>query len=808
MTEPLLNQLIAMSPEQHRAVLERARRRVTGSAAIPKLDRLAAAGGLLPGSFGQDRLWFLWRLAPASTTYHVSWCYEVAGGLEVGRLAAAVDALVVRHEVLRTTLHEQDGQIVQRVGPPWRCGLIAAPATREQAVGLAAAAARELFDLSAGPLLRARAWELAPDQHLVAFTAHHVVIDEWSRDVLERELWALYAAGGDAGSAELPDLSIQYADYAAWHRGLVAGQADADLAYWRQALDGATPVCPVPDHPAPEHTDFSGETATATAPARALDWLAAARSAAGTDFMALFAIWCLFLARHTGQRDLTVGTLVSGRSHPDTAALIGFFVNTLALRVRIDPAADVPGYLRQVRAVVLDAFAHQEVPFEQVVRAVAPRRTAGHNPLFRTLFNYAPTDWSSRTTTDGLKLTAMPVIGGGSHFDLSLTAARTPEGLVLRLEYSTDLYDPATITGYLHSLTDLLAALAARPAAPLHAFLEPTPREAALLTAWNQAATAPAAAPPLHALITAQARATPDALAIDADDTRLTYAQLDRRSTALARRLRRAGTRDGDVIGIHLKPGATATTAILAAWKAGAAFLPLDPDLPPARITTMIADASPVLLITDTPTARPHLDFLVTAPGGDNGDEEEDGDDSLPAVGPDHLAYLMYTSGSTGQPKAVMIQHRGVTNHATAQIIPQLRGAVGEDKLRMLTGTSAFISDFFIVHLATLADGHTLVVLTREQRQDPRYLVALAADPARAVTGMNTTTSQLQLHVESGLLDSPHPPRMVAFGGEACPPTCGQRFAPTRASPRSTAMAPLKLPSRPLSPTSRKVRCR
>ncbi|HET9896231.1 MAG TPA: amino acid adenylation domain-containing protein [Streptosporangiaceae bacterium] len=787
MTQPLLSQLIGLSPEQHRAVLERVRQRATGSTAIPRLDRSAAAGELFPGSFGQDRLWFLWRLAPASTTYHVSWCYEVAGGLEAGRLAAAVDALVVRHEALRTTLHEQDGQIVQRVGPPWRCGLTAAPATREQAVGLAAAAARELFDLSAGPLLRARAWELAPDQHLVSFTAHHVVIDEWSRDIFERELWALYAAGGDTASCELPELTVQYADYAAWHRGLVAGQADADLAYWRQALDGATPVCPVPDHPAPEHTEFSGETATATVPASALDWLAAARSDAGTDFVAFFAVWCLFLARHTGQRDLTVGTLVSGRSHRDTATMIGFFVNTLALRVRIDPATDLPGYLRQVQAVVLDAFAHQDIPFEHVVRAVAPRRAAAHNPLFRALFSYAPTDWSSRTTADGLKLTTLPVARGGSHFDLSLTAARTRDGLALRLEYSTDLYDRATIAGYLHSLTDLLAALADRPAAPLRAFLEPTPREAALLAAWNQAATAPAPAAPLHDLITAQARATPDALAIDADDTRLTYAQLDRRSTALARRLRRAGTRDGDIIGMHLPPTAAAITVVLAVWKAGAAFLPLDPDLPPARITTMIADAAPVLIVTDTPTLCPRLDFLLTAGDDENGDGNQDGDKdvSLPAVGPDHLAYLMYTSGSTGQPKAVMIQHRGVTNHAAAQIIPQLRAAAGEDKLRMLTGTSAFISDFSIVHLATLADGHTLVVLTREQRQDPRYLVGLAADPARAVTAMNCTTSQLQLYAESGLLDSPHPPRMVAFGGEACPPDL---WATLRAHPAITAI--------------------
>lgn len=487
MTQPLLTQLIGLSPERRRAVLERVRQRGAGSSAIPRLDRLAGDGALWPTSSGQDRLWFLWRLAPCSGTYHVSWCYEVAGGLDVERLAAAVDALVIRHEVLRTTLHEQDGQIVQRVGPPWRCGLVAGPAVGEQATELAAASVRELFDLSAGPLLRVRAWELAPDRHVVAFTAHHVIMDGWSLEVFERELWAVYQAGGDPVAAGLSALEIQYADYAAWHRDLTASRADNDLAWWRQTLDGATPVRPAPDHPAPEHTEFSGDQAAVTVPASALDWLAAIRAAASTDFVALFAVWCLFLARHTGQRDLTVGTLVSGRSHPDTAALIGFFVNTLALRVRIDPSADFPGYLRQVRAIVLDAFDHQEIPFDHVVRAVAPSRSATRNPLFNTLFSYVTPEAAeglSRTLADGLKLTALPRTGGGTHslrwrtswsrylpLDLSLTASRTPSGLVLQLEYSTDLYDPATITGYLDSLTSLLDAVSHDPAAPLHALL-------------------------------------------------------------------------------------------------------------------------------------------------------------------------------------------------------------------------------------------------------------------------------------------------------------------------------------------------
>lgn len=487
MTQPLLTQLIGLSPERRRAVLDRVRNRGAGSSSISKLDRLATDGASWPASSGQGRLWFLWRLEPFNGTYHVSWRYEVAGGLDVARLAAAVDALVLRHEVLRTTLHEQDGQVVQRIGPPWRCGLVADPAADEQVAELAVTSARELFDLSAGRLLHVRAWELAPDRHVVAFTAHHVIMDGWSLELFEQELWAVYEAGGDPVAAGLSALDIQYADYAAWHRDLTASRADNDLAWWRQTLDGATPVRPVPDRTGHEHADFPGDQAAVILPASALDWLDAVRADASTDFVALFAVWCLFLARHTGKRDITVGTMVSGRSHPDVAALIGFFINTLALRVRIDPSADFPGYLRGVRAVVLDAYAHQEIPFDHVVRAVAPSRSATRNPLFSVLFSYVLSEAAQvqgRTLANGLKLTALPRTGGGSHalrwrtswsrylpIDLSLTASRTPGGLVLQLEYSTDLYDPATITGYLDSLASLLDAVGHDPAAPLAALL-------------------------------------------------------------------------------------------------------------------------------------------------------------------------------------------------------------------------------------------------------------------------------------------------------------------------------------------------
>ncbi|MFD7512486.1 amino acid adenylation domain-containing protein, partial [Streptomyces sp. NPDC059853] len=390
-------------------------------------------GEPLPASYAQERLWFLWQLAPDSATYHVTWARDVGGPLDVARLGAAVDALIGRFEALRTTVDtDADGAVVQRIGPPWRCGLAAVECPAGEVAERLDALVAEPFDLTRGPLLRVRVWRTGPGRHTLAFVAHHVALDAWSLEVFERELWALYRSGGTVAAAGLPELTADYADYARWQREVLAERGGAERAYWTRALAGAVGTVPEPDRPVPERPGPAGDRREARVPAEAVAWLTELRRSTGsTAFMALLAVYTLHVARHAGSRDVTVGTPVSGRSHPDTAPLVGFFVNTLALRVRIDPDADFAAHLARVRAVVLEAFAHQELPFEQVVRAVRPEREAGGNPLFRTMFTHVPAARAERPDAGAppeLRLTDRLLPPGGAHFDLSLEVTEEAAG--------------------------------------------------------------------------------------------------------------------------------------------------------------------------------------------------------------------------------------------------------------------------------------------------------------------------------------------------------------------------------------------
>ena len=732
----------------------------------PRVER--GAPGDLPASHAQERQWFLWQLAPDSPTYNVPWGYEVTGELDTSVLSASVDALVERHEALRTTLRvDADGQVVQRVGAAYRGVLSTEDVTEAQLPGLVEQEAARPFDLSAGPVLRVNVWRTAPDRHTILFVAHHVAVDEWSLEVLERELWTLYRAAGDAEAAALPALEVSYADYAVWHRDLVARQAEDDLAHWRRALDGAPASWPHPHGTRADVAPTAGEC-DGFVPSARLARLDEVRAKAGaTEFTVFLAVYSLLLARSSGERDFTVGVPVSGRSHPDFGPLVGFFVNTLALRVTVRPEDDFLTHLKRVQSVVLAAFAHQEAPFEHVVRAVAPDRGDGASPLFRTMFSFTAgahqADRLANGTPAGLTVRDLPMQGGGNHFDLSLSTTRTAEGLHLTLDFATDLFAAGAAEGLMASFTDLLHTIDGSPTIAVAELLRAGQREQEQVSGWTGDAGVPPCDVPVHELLRERTTWWPDVVAVESTDDSMTFAELGTRGDALARRLVAAGVRRGDVVGLHLRPGVDAIVAVLAVWRAGGAFLPLDPDLPSARLAMMLDDAQPTVVVSleDVPGSWPTL-----SPA----DEGPVPDVALPQVGARDLAYVMFTSGSTGRPKGVMVEHGNLANYAERLLLPRMRGAGIGEHATVLTGSSAFISDFFLAQMLSLLDGHRLLVLTGVEGRDPRHLVELAQDPARSVDLVDMTTSQIQLMVAAGLLDAPYPPRLIVAGGEACPP--------------------------------------
>ncbi|HWO68828.1 MAG TPA: amino acid adenylation domain-containing protein, partial [Umezawaea sp.] len=699
---------------------------------------------------------------------------QVEGDLDVVVLDAAVAALVDRHESLRTTLHaDAEGLVVQRIGTAEWGGLTVLDVGGAELPALVDQAVRQPFDLGTGPVLRVTVWRLAPDRHVVLFVAHHIAIDEWSSDIFERELWALYRAGGDPARAGLAPLDVRYADYSVWHRDLVERQSEDDLAHWRRTLEGAPPPWP---HTLGRKGGAAG--ASHTVPAESLVGLDRVRAGVGaTDFMLYLAVYFLLLARRSGERDITVGVPVSGRAHADLAPLVGFFVNTVALRVVVHPEDDFPTHLERVRAAVLEAFAHQEAPFEQVVRAVAPDRAESANPLFHTMFSFTTSTGSPDRSTDhapgGLVLRDLPIEGSGNRFELALGATRTDEGLNLTLQLDTALFEAEEAGELVSSFADLLREVGGSPRCAVAEFLRANDDELVRLAGWTGDPTPAACTTPVHELFRERVGLWPDVVAVESGDERLSFAELDSRSEVLARRLVAAGVRRGDVVGLHLRPGVVAVVAVWAVWRAGGAFLPLDPELPEVRLEVMARDAAPAVVVSLDPTTVPGS-WPTLPPDSDADVPEVD----LPRVGARDLAYVMFTSGSTGRPKGVMVDHGNLATYAEVLLLPRMRRAgiaVGQ-QARVVTGTSAFISDFFLTQVLPLLDGHRLLVVSGVEGRDPRHLVELAQDSSRAVDVIDVATSQVQVMVEAGLLDAPHPPKLITFGGEACPPDLWRAF--------------------------------
>jgi amino acid adenylation domain-containing protein len=753
-----------------------AERRISGGGDTAAGPTLIAGVAAAPLSFAQQRLWFLDRLEPGSAAYNLPALLRFSGTLRPAVLALALAEVVRRHAALRTTFEVPEGgeDPVQVVHPlaGWNlpvvdlAGLPAAERAAE-AERRSGEEARRPFDLQRGPLVRTTLLRLGPEEHRLLVTMHHVVSDGWSFEVLQRELAALYQAFAAGRPSPLPRLPVQYPDFSVWQRGWLAGdELERQVSYWRERL-ASPPAFDLPaDRPRPAVWSYRGAFVEAVLPeelAAGLERLGQNRQA--TPFMTLLAGFFALLHRYTGQEDLVIGTPAAGRGRADIEALIGFFINTLALRVDLAGEPTFLTLLARVRESALAAYAHQDLPFEKLVAEVAPERDLSRNPLFQVIF----------ASLDGLDPMALgpglvmeagePVHHGTAKFDLSFHANRVAAGLHLWLEYATDLFDRATIERLIGHFRLLLEAAVERPETPVAALPLLTEAERTHLAAWNREMRRGHPVGLLHGLFEEQARRTPEAVALVAGGTVLTYAELEERSARLARRLRGLGAGPEVAVAVCLERRADLIVSLLAVLRSGSFYVPLDPRYPADRLGFLIEDSGARVVVTQSrlaaglpPSAAVQL--LVDGP------EEEIAEVPPAAPLPENLAYLIYTSGSTGRPKAVAITHA-----SAVKLAGWAREAFAPEELRGVLACTAVTFDLSVYEIfVTLAWGGAVVLVDDA--------LSLLSGPPELPAGLeitlvNTVPSAIaELLREEAL---PASVRTVNLAGEALPRSLADR---------------------------------
>ncbi|MFE2031675.1 amino acid adenylation domain-containing protein [Streptomyces scopuliridis] len=719
--------------------------------------------GDLPLSFAQERLWFLDDFARDSVEYNVVTALRLTGDLDTSALRTAVSRLVARHEALRTTFDSVDGRGVQLVHAT--VDVTVQVTTLDEALSTAVSTP---FDLRTGPLLRVFLAEVSEREHVLVLAMHHIVTDGWSMGVVTRELSAFYAAAVRGGEADLAELPVQYPDFAVWQRDRLVGDAlDDHLAYWRAQLADLEPLELPTDRPRPAVRTSAGALHAFEVPAELTDRLTRAGRRRGASlFMVLTAVTQLLFARYTGRRDIAVGTVVSGRERAELEGLVGFFANTLVLRSRVDEALTFDGFLAEVRTTVLDAFAHQDVPFSRLIEELAPERDTSRTPLVQAMLVLQNTP-RAEFDLPGVRVGEFVPPRDTAQFDLHLEFQPRQGGGLEAVAVHSDLFDPATIdrlTSHWLTLADRLTAAPERP------LLEHDPLDAAerslLLESWNESGDPGVPAMSPLAMFEDRARAVPGAPAVTFGDTTIDYGELSARASRLAARLAAHGVGPESRVGLVLPRSIDLVVAILAVLKAGGAYVPVDPASPADRIAYIIEDCSADLVITSRETApvlpgdAARRSVLLDDPAAVVTDVLRPAPVSAASA-----AYVIYTSGSTGRPKGVVVTHGNVAELLAAT---QEQFACGPDDVWTMFHSYAF--DFTVWELwGALAYGGRLVVVDRDVARAPADF-ALLLERER-VTVLNQTPSAFyrlaeEIDAVEGLRER-LALRTVVFGGEA-----------------------------------------
>ena len=694
-------------------------------------------------SFAQERLWFLHRLDPADTTYHICTVRRLRGPLDVDALEAAFADVVARHESLRTRFPDADGEpyaVVEATGPA-----LERIDTARDAAALVAERTGRPFDIGAAPPLRATLIRLADGDHVLCVVLHHLIGDGWSLGVLTSDLAEYYAAHRDAGMPKLPPLPLRYSDYAQAQR--TAELSDVD--FWTERLAGAPALALPTDRPRPPRRDSrAGEVLFRLRPELGTALAKLARAQRCTLFMVLLSAYQVLLARHSGQDDVVVGSPTAGRDDPDLEPVVGLFASTLVLRGDLSGDPPFTELLRRTRTTISEAFSHSEVPLERLLSTLDVDRDLSRTPLFQTLLTLHTTAAGYGEQEDFAGLASEPFHPGSLRVkgDLTLDLWPRPEGMLGSLLYSTELYDHDTMARMAARFEVLLEAIVTAPETPIGALQLLPDNELALLKEWNNTA-GPVPKSTVDELVAQAAAAHPERTAVVCGDTRWTYRELVDRAARVAGRLRAEGIGPGDVVGVFPHRGVEMVAALLGVLRSGAAYLPLDPDYPAERIAFVLADSGARVVLTDTPDRLPtSVRALPLAP---------DGEPAERVAGPH--AYLLYTSGSTGRPKGVRVPHTALTNFLTA-----MRGLFGDGHVWLASTSLSFDISGLELYLPLITGGQ-LVVADQKTARDGAALAALIADAG--VTHVQATPSGWSMLLAAGVRTG----LTALVGGEALP---------------------------------------
>jgi amino acid adenylation domain-containing protein len=728
--------------------------------------------GSLPLSYSQQRLWFLDQLYPGSSTYNLFSAYRFKGELNVAALEKSFNAIIRRHEILRTVFNAEHGNSAQFVLPIFTIkipildlrALVSDQDRWAEARRIFTEEAQRPFDLATGPLLRITLLQLAEDEYVLLRAMHHIVFDGWSEGVLLRELAEIYAALTSDEPSRLADLPAQYADYSKWQRRWFDGaRVESQLSYWKKQLANIATLQLPTDYSRPDNQiTRGGRRYFVLSDALSSELKNLSRQCGATLFMTLAAAFQTLLHRYSGQTDIAIGSAVAGRSREEFEQLIGLFVNMLVLRLDLSGNPTFAETISRARKVCLEAFSHQELPFEKLVEELHPDRTLGHNPLFRATFAFQNTPRFSPQLS-AIRVDELEVETGIARFDLHLFMEEVDGHLKGYCDYDANLFSADTIERMLGHLKTLLQGIVVNPEQPISELPLLTEREKhQILTEWNHIATEYPKDHLIHELFEAQVEKFSESVAVVFENQQLTYRELSNRANGLAHCLRKLGVGPEILVGICVERSLEMIVGILAILKAGGAYLPLDPRYPEERLAFMLEDSRAPVLITQSslierlPTRNATV-FCLDRDWGEISTEEQD--NPPPLTTPDNLAYVIYTSGSTGRPKGVQVPHYAVIN-----VLTHVREALGlteQDTVPLLANICFDISVMEL--LLPLVAGARLVVVSPKGAVDGERIKKMLSDCK--VTMMHATPATWRLLLQAGWSGATN--LAILSGGEA-----------------------------------------